>query len=351
MQMIERVQEVWKRLSKKSRRWLMSQAMISNDAGWRMRCKIIRNLVRRERPTTIARVLGCSRSLVYRVAERFVESGLEGLVDRREDNGDVKVSDEYIACLLAVLAKSPQQQGYERPTWTQELMILVCAKITGITISVTTMSRLLSPLGVRRGRPKPIVECPWHKAWKTRRLNALERLQDECPANEVVLFEDEVDIHLNPKIGPDWMLRGQQKQVRTPGKNEKRYIAGALNHRTGRIDWVEGLSKASVLFIALVDRLLEVYRDRKVIHLILDNYKIHNSKLVQAAQQRWGDKVVLHFLPPYCPDHNRIERLWKDVHDNVTRNHTCRDMDHLMEHVRHYLKQRRTGKHDYIQAA
>ena len=32
--------------------------------------------------------------------------------------------------------------------------------------------------------------------------------------------------------------------------------------------------------------------------------------------------MVLHFLPPYCPDHNRIERLWKDLHDNVTRNHT-----------------------------
>jgi transposase len=30
---------------------------------------------------------------------------------------------------------------------------------------------------------------------------------------------------------------------------------------------------------------------------------------------------VLHFLPPYCPDDNRIERLWKDLHDNVTRNH------------------------------
>ena len=45
----------------------------------------------------------------------------------------------------------------------------------------------------------------------------------------------------------------------------------------------------------------------------------------------WGERVQLHFLPPYCPDHNRIERLWKDLHDNVTRNHRCRTMDELLE--------------------
>jgi len=32
---------------------------------------------------------------------------------------------------------------------------------------------------------------------------------------------DEVDIHLNPKIGGDWMLAGQQRRILTPGKNQK----------------------------------------------------------------------------------------------------------------------------------
>ena len=41
----------------------------------------------------------------------------------------------------------------------------------------------------------------------------------------------------------------------TPGKNEKRYLAGALNNRTGRLTWVEGERKTSALFIALVDHL------------------------------------------------------------------------------------------------
>lgn len=327
-----------------------AQAMSATDAGFRLRCQIIRNLVRGESMPTIARVLGCSRSHGYAVAHRFLEHGAEGLVDRRTDNGQVKVSADYIGCVLAVVAGAPTQHGYDRPTWTQELLIRVCARHTGVAISTTTMSRLLAAAGVRHGRPKPTVACPWRKARKTRRLNELRRLQERCPPQEVVVFVDEVDIHLNPKIGPDWMLPGQQKRVPTPGQNQKRYLAGALNHRTGRLDWVEGTSKASALFIALIDHLRKVYRRKRVIHVILDNYKIHSSRIVEAAAQRWGVKVVRHFLPPYCPDHNRIERLWKDVHDNVTRNHTCRTMEHLMLTVRRYLEQRKTGCHDYIQA-
>jgi transposase len=73
---------------------------------------------------------------------------------------------------------------------------------------------------------------------------------------------------------------------------------------------------------------------------------------MEAAKLRWGDRVQLHFLPPYCPDHNRIERLWKDLHDNVTRNHRCSTMDQLMQHVHDYLTQRRrTGLHRYVKAA
>jgi transposase len=82
---------------------------------------------------------------------------------------------------------------------------------------------------------------------------------------------DEVDIHLNPKIGLDWMLQGQQKQAVTPGQNQKRYLAGALDARTGQLTWVEGPRKTSL------------------------------------------GRVKLHFLPPYCPKHNRIEWVWEDL--------------------------------------
>ena len=47
---------------------------------------------------------------------------------------------------------------------------------------------------------------------------------------------------------------------------------------------------------------------------------------------------MLHFLPPYCPQGNKIERVWEDLHGNVTRNHTCADMKALMHEVRVWLR-------------
>jgi transposase len=209
-----------------------------------------------------------------------------------------------------------------------------------VRIHVTTMSRALALVKARRGRPRPTVGCPWAKAAKTRRLNAIRNMLSALPCRHVAVYEDEVDIHLNPKIGLDWMGRGQQKEVRTPGQNVKRYLAGALDARTGQLHWVEGLRKTSALFLALLDRLLQVYAQAPVIHVILDNYRIHDSRIVQAALRWWGGRIRLHFLPPYCPNDNRIERVWQDVHANVTRNHTCRTMTALMREVRYYLRKR-----------
>jgi transposase len=276
-----------------------------------------------------------------RIARNFVEQGLLGLMDRREDNGEPKVTQEDEEFLWIAALQSPRDFGYDRPTWTLELFVRVLAENTGTKISTTTMSRTLAQIDIRLKRPKPIVLCPWKKAKRTRRINEIQRLLDSIPDDEVIVYVDEVDIHLNPKIGPDWMPRGQQKTVLTPGKNAKRYLAGAFNARTGQLTFVEGERKTSDLFIdQLWTLVLEDYPTATRIHLILDNYRIHKSKRTQIALDALSDKIELHFLPPYCPDHNKIERCWKDLHDNVTRNHRCKTMKELMIEVRKYLRRR-----------
>jgi transposase len=341
MKLRVQVQQTWQQLSSRERKIIRSYAKGSPDAGLRMRCKIILALVQGNSPTDLIRSHMASSSLVYDVMHRFMDQSLLGLADRREDNGESKVTEEYEAELFAIVPGSPRKHGYRRPTWTQELLILVLQKRTGIRISRTTMSRLLKRLQIRLGRPKPIVGCPWKKRRRMKRLREIRRLIATLPQNEVILYVDEVDIHLNPKIGPDWMLRGTQKTVMTPGKNQKRYLAGAFNVRTGRLTWVEAERKNSQLFILQLWQLVgRDYPQAKRIHLILDNYRIHSSLQTEAALARLDGRVVLHFLPPYCPDHNRIERVWRDLHDNVTRNHQCRTMKELMTEVHHWLKKR-----------
>jgi len=157
-------------------------------------------------------------------------------------------------------------------------------------------------------------------------------------AGEEAFYVDEVDIDLNPRIGPDWTLPGQQRWVFTPGQNVKRFVAGALNHRTGHLVWVEGDQKRSWLFLNLLRHLLRRYRRARLLHLILDNYIIHSSKIVKAALAEWGARLRLHFLPPYCPEENRIERLWLQLHANVTRNHRCRTISQLLDKVQRFLR-------------
>ena len=341
MKLRVQVQQTWQDLSRRERRILRSYSKGSPDAGLRVRCKIVLALVRGSSPANLVRSRMAASSLIYDVMHRFIDQRLLGLVDRREDNGESKVTEEYEADLFAVVPGSPREYGYRRPTWTQELLMLVLHKRTGIRISRTTMSRLLRRLKIRLGRPKPIVGCPWKKRRRMKRLREIRTLIDTLPRDEVILYVDEVDIHLNPKIGPDWMLRGTQKHVLTPGKNQKRYLAGALDARTGRLTWVEAESKNSQLFILQLWQLVgRDYPNTKRIHLILDNYRIHSSFQTKAALARLDGRIVLHFLPPYCPDHNRIERVWRDLHDNVTRNHQCRGMKELMKEVHHWLKKR-----------
>lgn len=311
------------------------------DAGTKLRYLMIFNVLNRRSCREAAKVLKVHHTTVGRVVNRFTQYGEAGLQDGRCDNGQDKLDEDFLQELDRVVRKTPLDFGWKRPTWTRELLVAVMVRRTGVRVHVGTMSRALAAIKARRCQPRPRVQCPWAKAHKTRHLNRLKDLIATLPRNERIFYEDEVDIHLNPKIGLDWTGHGQQKEVMTPGKNEKRYLAGALDVRSGAIIWVEGVRKTSYLFLDLLDELRRRYPHERRLHLILDNYRIHSSVVVQAALGGYlAGKVELHFLPPYCPDHNKIERVWKDLHANVTRNHRCRGMNHLMREVRYYLNKR-----------
>jgi transposase len=312
----------------------------TKDKGMAIRCQIVLLAAKGVRRGIIADSLGCSVSWVNRVVARFRDNGIAGLMDHREDNGELKLDEHFLSTLYEVVDGSPRDHGFPRPTWTRELLVRVMYRLTDVKVHPATMSRALALIGARLGRPKPTVGCPWPKRRKNRRLREIELVLAKLPPDHAAVYLDEVDIHLNPKIGPDWMNRGKQKTVQTPGNNVKRYLCGALDASTGLITWVKGERKNSLLFIAMLHKLIESYPHAKVIHIVLDNFKIHDSKASRAAVQALGGKVVLHWLPPYCPDHNKIERAWLDLHANVTRNHTCRDINQLMREVFHYLNRR-----------
>ncbi|WP_439099281.1 IS630 family transposase [Corallococcus exercitus] len=304
------------------------------------RCLAVAKVASGQSRAQAARELLCAPSTVVSAVQRYQESGRDGLLDKRAQNGRRKVDEYFRQTLRRVLEGTPQQSGWRRTTWTRELLVREVERRGRVHVSPATMGRALASVGAQRRRPRPVVRCPWPERRRQRRLWQLKCRAAFARPDEPVLFEDEMDVHLNPKIGPDWTLPGQRREVVTPGNNQKRYVAGALDASTARMTWVQGVKKTSALFIDLVRAVDAAYPRAKRLHFILDNAATHSSKKTQTALEALGERLVLHFLPPYCPEGNRIERVWWDVHANVTRNHRCKKMESLMTEVDAYLDAR-----------
>jgi transposase len=327
-------------LSRPTRRRLVRLDRKTRDADLRIRCRVVLKVAEGVSCRAAARALGCASSTAARIVARFRHHGEAGLLDGRSDNGHRKVDADARAGITAILEHRPPAYAVPRPTWTLELIAKVVEQVLHLIISLGHLCRVLHRMRVRWGRPRPVVACPWKAARRARRIAQLKRLAENPAPGAAVFYADEVDIHLNPKIGPDWMLPGTQRLVVTPGNNEKRYLAGAYGPIHQRLIYVAGDRKASWLFLNLLRALLDACGELQVIHLILDNFIIHKSRLARAWLREHGARLRLHFLPPYCPNENRIERLWQDLHANVTRNHLCRTIAELMRAVHRYLANR-----------
>lgn len=283
----------------------------------------------------VATRVGCVRATVYRTCYRFEELGEDGLRDQRLCREPVKVTPQVEEQLLGYLDGVPNDHGWDRANWTLELLALQLHADTGVELSCSYVYQLLRRWGCRRGRPRAGLRIPVRGRRKT--LEKIEKIVAQASPEEEVLYQDEADIHLNPKIGSTYLKPGQQPVVLTPGHNVKRYIFGALNARTGRIIYGVAERKNAEVFTQFLEFLSSRYQRAKRIHLILDNYIIHKAQRVVRTLEALGARIVVHFLPPYSPQDNLIERLWKQLHDHVTRNHQHRTIESLVEAVERFL--------------
>jgi putative transposase len=287
-------------------------------------------------PGVVAEMAGSARATVYRTLYRYEDLGEEALFDRRQERAPSKVTQEIAHGLVGYVDASPQDFGWQRTTWTLELLAIQLLQDTGVRLSPSHVRNVLLANQVRRGRPRVGLRIPVRG--RRRILDRIERLVGRASNRDEVFYVDEADIDLNPRIGATYMGRGKQLVVLTPGKNVKRYVAGALNARTGKVVHVVAEKKNSELFLALVNALRRAYRRARRIHLVLDNYIIHKSRRTLGHLAHLGARVRLHFLPPYSPESNVIERLWKQLHDHVTRNHRHRTIEPLMEAVDDFIE-------------
>ncbi len=291
-------------------------------------------------PTEIAVVLFCSRSSVYRTVRGY-HAGTLALA--HDDHGRLAppvrttvLLPTLRRSLVALLKATPQASGWCRTRWSCATLALTLQTKRGITVSAETMRRWLHELGWVWKRAKLVA-----KDDDPQRVNRLARLRWVCEPlkhREALVFADELDIHLLPKVGCAWMPKGTQLAVMTPGQNQKHYLAGALDLTTGTLLHCLGARKTNALFRDLLGILEASYPAERYtrLYVVVDNYKIHKAKAVE----QWlasHPRVTLLFLPTYCPRANPIERAFGDVHDCCTRNHRRKRLPALVADVEEHL--------------
>src|SRR5262249_43211650 len=146
-----------------------------------------------------------------------------------------------------VLQLTPRAFGFVRSRWCCEVLALLLWRQCQLDVSRETIRRYLHRSGIVWRRPRPVLER--RDPRRAEILAALRHLLLHLPDDETAVFEDEVDVQLNPKIGCMWMRRGQQAKVVTPGDNAKCYLAGSLHWRTGKLLTTEGAKRDGALFV------------------------------------------------------------------------------------------------------
>lgn len=208
-------------------------------------------------------------------------------------------------------------------------------------VSRETVRRWLHQQELVWRRPRPVIgpKDPRRQAI----LAELHRQMAATTPDETWVFMDEVDVNLNPKIGPMWMRRGQQAEVITPGDNEKRYVAGSRHWRTGAVILTpgeRGQGRNAERFVRHLEELRCRLRRYCRIHVLCDNAKSHDCRKVAEYLKAHGDRIVIHYLPKRAPEGNPIERVWWHLQEEITRNHSCQTMQELLELVVGWLQER-----------
>jgi putative transposase len=333
------------RLTADDRNTLLDRYRRDPDPQVRLRAHILLLLADGHPWAAIAAVLFTSPDTIARRKGRFQRGGVDEVLGRPRGRPRA-AARAWVAVVVAwVLTRRPSEFGFARSRWSREAVAVVLREDHRTPVSRETVRRWLRQAGLVWRRPRPALrpKDPDRRA----KLDALRKLLGGLPGDETAVFTDEVDINRNPEVGPMWMRRGAQAAVETPGTNQKRYLAGSIHRRTGRVFLTEGLPKegrTAALFCRHRDDLRRAFRHYRVIHVVCDNAKTHKpgkARLVKAYLGAWGGRVVLHYLPAYAPECNPIERVWWRLHEAVTRNHRCGSMEELLELTLEWLQRRR----------
>jgi transposase len=268
----------------------------------------------------IAKVLKVSRSSVFEWQKTYRTHGAEALRTKKTRGPKSKLSDGQMSQLFRLIAgNDPRQLSFGLALWTRGMIQELIFRQFGVRLSIVSVGTILMKLGMSPQRPlyRAYEQDPDKVAdWKEKTFPRIQARAKKEGA--VIFFADEASVRTSYHAGTTWAPVGKTPVVSGSGKTRSISMVSAISprgelhfqiHETG-IKQEEFLEFCKML-VADVGR---------PVFLILDNSQVHRAKLLKAYADESNGMLTLFYLPPYSPDLNPDEWVWKNVkHDNLGR--------------------------------
>lgn len=293
------------------------------------RVKAILSLNRGMDYTELAAVLLLDEATLRRYVKQFQDKGLDGLLEYHYTGGQTKLTTVQEQELKLFLKINTQR--------TASAVLKHIQKKYGVAFSMIGVTKLLHRLGFSYKKPK-VVPGKADPDKQTAFLKVYGDVKDQLEPNDQIYFADSTHPEHNTKPSYGWILKGKanDKFVKTNTGRARLNLNGALNlkDKTAVVLEEETVNSASV--IRLFTKLATKHPVGKI-HLILDNASYHHSRLVKLWLKKHR-RFKLHFLPPYSPNLNLIERLWRFFHTQVTWNRYFATFDEFRSEALKFFK-------------
>jgi transposase len=259
----------------------------------------------------------------------YEQGGVGGLKTFGHEGSCGRLSSEQETALGEWVEANCPHSAREVGAWLKRTLGLSFSRSGGIA--------LLHRLGFDYRKPEAMprgLDDAVQQAFIDRYQNLLNTMGND----EAVVFVDAV--HPTHQVRPAgcWARRGAAVAVEQTTGRDRLSIHGAINLETGRtqilaVEKVDGPS-----LIKLLGEVERTHTAMRLIHVFLDNASYHKADTVKEWLAKARRKVVLHFLPPYCPHLDPIERLWALMHENVTHNRDYKTFGEFRREIIKFLR-------------
>jgi transposase len=262
-------------------------------------------------PIDIARVLYLDEETIRAWKRSFESDGLSSLDLKAYSKRDGHLLEDQEEQLATLFRAKP-------PKTTDEVRAVI-AKLFDVTYSKSGAIKLMGRLGFCYKKPKAL-PMGADEAAQIAHIEAYEALLNGLENDESVVFADAVHPEYQSRPAHGWFPRDEKVAIKATSGRKRLNIHGAFDLETSRLVWVEGERISAETTLSLLEKLEAAYPNKRVIHVFLDNARYHHAKMLQPWLERPDCRIRMHFLPPYAPNLNPIERLWGIMHEHITNN-------------------------------